>query len=188
MKFFDRLLQKWRINKVVKYIPDNAHVLDVGCFNGELFGKIISRLGSGVGIDPLFDVSLNVFSSDKVLYIKGYFPHDLPEKSESFDVITALAVFEHIPDASAQEFIASCYDALKKDGRLIMTVPSPSVDKLLGVLQRLHIVDGMSAEEHHKLPTGDISQLFAHNGFALSKHKPFQFGLNNLFVFEKMKG
>ncbi|MFP6583487.1 MAG: methyltransferase domain-containing protein [Candidatus Hydrogenedentota bacterium] len=124
---------------------DDAHVLDIGCHQGELFEQI-PAITSGVGLDPLFEGSE---SSSQFQFEKGIFPDDMPVKSERFDAIVALAVFEHVPPTDKEAFADACIRFLEPGGRIIVTVPSQRVDTILAILRFLRLVDGMSLEEHH---------------------------------------
>jgi len=50
----------------------------------------------------------------------------------------------------------------------------------------LHIVDGMSLEEHHGFLPDELPDIFIPAGFSLRIKRKFQFGLNNLYVFERL--
>lgn len=181
MKPVDRLLQRWRIAKVRPYIPCGARVLDIGCADGALFEQLGPYIGGGIGIDPDLEHAV-----DKSCYslISGWFPDDLPD-ARPFDVITMLAVVEHLlPDYLAR-LVQDCARFLKPEGRLVVTVPSLATDKILDLLKFLHIIDGMSLEEHHGFDPSEVSSIFSVSGLGLIKRKKFQLGLNNLFVFEK---
>jgi cyclopropane fatty-acyl-phospholipid synthase-like methyltransferase len=185
MKLIDRILQKWRMSKALKNIPPGSRLLDIGCYKGELFEYTGNRISSGLGIDPLLiDFSDKMFFENIVL-VKGFFPKDIPPETEKFDVITALAVFEHIPAEILHDFVAECYTWLNYTGRVILTVPSPFVDNILSVLIKLRLIDGMCIEEHYGLSLDNIFRLFGQNDFILLKYSTFQLGLNNLFVFQK---
>jgi 2-polyprenyl-3-methyl-5-hydroxy-6-metoxy-1,4-benzoquinol methylase len=184
MKLIDRILQKWRISKALRHVPTGSRVLDIGCFEGELFIHADNRLRGGLGMDPKLADSSNKNPRENVTLINGFFPKDIPLGTENFDVITALAVFEHIPEEELQNFVAACHAKLNTGGRVILTVPSPFVDTILDVLLKLRLIDGMSVEEHHGLSVKGIPDLFT-GGFTLLKRTTFQLGLNNLFVFLK---
>lgn len=185
MKLIDRILQKWRISKALQNISAGSRLLDIGCYEGEIFIYAGKHLRGGLGIDPVLTDSSNKTPCENVTLIKGFFPKDIPPGTEKFDVITALAVFEHIPSGILQDFVAACYNWLNYDGQMVLTVPSPFVDNILFVLSKLRLIDGMSLEEHHELPVEGISNLFKDNSFTLLRYSTFQLGLNNLFVFQK---
>jgi len=181
MNAVDRLLQRWRIRKAKPYLAAGARVLDIGCAaDGALFRQI-KRLGPGVGIDP--DLSGDSRVGDSVL-LKGRFPDALPNESP-FDAITLLAVLEHVPQKEQAALAANCAKFLKPGGYLVVTVPSPAVDRIAAVLRFLRIIHGMSLEEHVGFDVAGTEPIFRKAGLTLVKRKKFQLGLNNLFVFRK---
>lgn len=182
MKFLDRFLRDWRVNKCLPYVNVNDSVLDIGCFDGSLFERLKNKpISKSIGIDPL--LTERIETKDYTL-IPGIFPKDVPE-NQSFDSIVMLAVLEHIPTLQQHSLSDDCLKLLNSNGRVIITVPSPFVDKILWVLSKLHLIDGMSLEEHYGFKVNQVSKIFDSNNFRLLKHKKFQLGLNNLFVFEK---
>lgn len=52
-------------------------------------------------------------------------------------------------------------------------------------MKAVRLSDGMSLEQHYGYDIAQTPDLFCAAGFALLKASKFQFGLNNLFVFEK---
>ena len=181
MKPVDRMLQRWRIAQARPYIASGARVLDIGCADGVLFDRLKSRIGEGIGIDPDLDHSVDM---GHYRLIAGWFPQDLPD-ARPFDVITMLAVLEHLPPDHLTRLAQDCAQFLKPGGYLVVTVPSPAVDRILDLLKLVSIIDGMSLEEHHGFDPGKTISIFSVGGLALVKAKKFQIGLNNLFVFSK---
>ncbi len=53
------------------------------------------------------------------------------------------------------------------------------------LLKRLRLIDGMSLEEHHGYDVGETTAIFGEPDFRLVRHRKFQLGLNNLFIFER---
>lgn len=94
-----------------------------------------------------------------------------------------LAVLEHIPPTPQRELAASCLRLLQPRGRVVCTVPSPQVDSLIHLGQRLRLLDGIAEHEHYGFAPGDTVELFTRSGFRLLRHRRFQLGLNHLFVF-----
>jgi SAM-dependent methyltransferase len=159
-------------------------VLDVGCFDSSLFRRLGSRLGEGVGIDPLVQQRT---VGERFCIEPGEFP-DAVSNESAFDVITMLAVLEHVPDGEIDRWTRSCLQLLRPGGRVVATVPSPAVDRILGVLFRLHLTDGMGEgvlEQHHGASPVALVEAFVDAGFRLEKRARFELGLNNLFVFGK---
>jgi SAM-dependent methyltransferase len=181
MKRVDRLLQQWRIAVAGRHIPAGSRVLDIGCFDGALFHRLGQQISTGVGIDPALSQPID---DDRFQFISGRFPGDLPE-TEPFDVATMLAVLEHFPAEDLGPLVLACADRIKPRGHLIITVPAPIVDPLLGCLQSLRVIDGMCVEEHRGFNPSTTPTLFGGKNFSLHRAKRFQLGLNHLFVFER---
>ncbi|MEH6538119.1 MAG: methyltransferase domain-containing protein [Psychroserpens sp.] len=184
MKFLDRVLRDWRIREGSCYIRPDDKVLDFGCFDGYLFKTLEDKpIQPSIGIDPLLKETIY---NGKHKLISGKFPESLSE-NETFDCIVMLAVLEHIPRVQQKKFSQEFFKHLNPNGRIIITVPSPFVDHILTVLTKLGLIEGMSVDEHYGFETKEVFTLFEAQNFRLLKHKKFQLGLNNLFVFEKLK-
>src|SRR2546421_4606329 len=180
MTKIDRLLQRWRFRKAARFIPKGARVLDVGSDDGAMFEYLGDRIASGLGIDHGVE---SVPSRGRWRVIAGTFPDDVPD--ERFDVITALAVLEHIPDDVLASFRDACIARLEPGGRFIATVPSPAVDRILHVLERLKLIHGMALHEHHGFEATSTPSVFSAPELRLKRARRFQLGLNHLFVFER---
>ena len=181
MKAFDRILQRWRLARARPWIPGRARVLDVGCADGTLFDDLAALELTGVGLDPRL---AGMIDRPGLQLRPGKLPADFAGE-EPFDVVTLLAVLEHIPEDDQPQVAVSCYRALKPGGRVVLTVPSPRVDAIEHVLLRLRLIDGMALEEHYGFDVRKVRPCFEKAGFRLLAHRRFQLGLNNLFVFEK---
>lgn len=181
MTLLDRLLQRWRFSKVDPYIRNGARVLDVGCLQGDLFRHFEDRIAYGVGIDPLIAQPVE---GRTWRLVRGLFPDDLPD-DRPFDVIAMLALLEHIPRGKQQRLVAECVRRLRPGGHLVITVPSPLVDRILAVLVRTRLADGMSLEEHYGFRPEETPSIFAGRDLELVDSRRFQLGLNNLFVFRR---
>ena len=182
MKAIDKYLQNVRIDKAKKFIRKNDTVLDIGTADGIIFEKLRGLIKSGVGIDPLLPA---LIKTDLYTLLPGRFPDDCPA-GETYDSITMLAVLEHISPELHLNLAMNCFDFLNRNGRLIITVPSPQVDQILNILKRLKLIDGMSLEEHYGFIPSHTTQIFPGKYFRLLLNQYFQFRLNNLFVFEKI--
>jgi len=182
MKFLDKFLRNWRVKMCIPYINTQDRVLDIGCLDGYLFQTLkVKSIQKSIGLDPLLQ---SVVRHENYVLIPGKFPEALLA-TDHFNCITMLAVLEHIPRQEQQKLNDECYTYLEPSGRVIITVPSPFVDHILWWLSKFRLIDGMSVEEHYGFKVKEVPQLFNSNQFKLIKHKKFQLGLNNLFVFEK---
>ena len=184
MKLGDKVLRYWRTRVAMQYMPKNiSNILDIGCDEGYLLNKISNAFTYKVEIDPR--LSKNKAVNGAKIY-KAAFPRDMHVLNDSkpYDVIFALAVIEHF---STDDLVASLEiipSLLTTKGRLIITVPHPMVDRILELLIFLRLIDGQVTDEHHGFHPKDIVNYFGRT-LRLIKHKRFQFGMNNVFVFER---
>lgn len=181
MKPLDRLFQWLRMRQVLPYIRTGARVLDIGSSDGAFLEYLGSRIQDSVGID--IDVT-TPGARGAYRLIGGRFPDDLPQGCGPFDVITMLAVLEHIPPAAQPALAQRCAALLAPGGSLVVTVPSPAVDRILHALQRIpFLCHGMHLHEHYGFDVRQTPAIFS--ALRLVKAKQFELGLNNLFVFQK---
>ena len=179
MTIIDRMLQRWRIRMACKHLAEGDRVLDIGCADGALF-RHCPPLGEGsVGLDHDLEEQITVKGH---LCMLGNFPDDVSDDAV-FDAICLLAVVEHIPGSEWDGFRQAVCRCLPIGGRVVITVPSPLVDPILAVLQKMRLIDGMALEEHHGFEVKDVDRLFPSPQFRVVVRRKFQLGLNNLFVF-----
>jgi SAM-dependent methyltransferase len=181
LKPLDRFLQRWRLRRARPFVPAGSRVFDVGCADGELFTAWRGHIAGGMGVDPNLNQEV---VGDGFRLLPGRFPAEVPQ-GEQFDVITMLAVLEHLSEAETAALPGACAALLTPSGRVVITVPSPRVDDILAVLLRLRLVAGQSLHEHHGFDPHDALTVFKPPVFGLVARRTFQLGLNNLFVFEK---
>ncbi len=180
MRFLDRVLQRWRIVRASPWLAPGAEVLDVGCADGALFRQL-RRLGPGIGVEPTLPAPRVVGRSE---LRPGLVPDAVPP-GRTFDAVTLLAVLEHVPTAAQRALADACAALVRPGGVAVVTVPAPAVDRVLAVLHRLRLVDGMSLDEHFGFEPDDVPRVFAAPEWRLVRHQRFQLGLNNLFVFRR---
>jgi 2-polyprenyl-3-methyl-5-hydroxy-6-metoxy-1,4-benzoquinol methylase len=182
MKKLDVYLQDVRIKKAGKFIRKGDSVLDIGTHDGVIFRKLNKLITTGTGIDPALS---QITKQDNYTLYPGYFPKACPP-GITYDVITMLAVLEHLPAKEQLQLGSDCAQYLNKNGRVIITVPSPQVDRILEIFIKLRIIDGMDTDQHYGFEPENTLRIFDSRDFKLLYKERFQFGLNNLFVFEKI--
>lgn len=185
MKSLDKFIRYWRVKVALKNRPEiMENVFDIGCDDGYLLHKLSPITKRQDGVDPR--LSANSISSKSEIK-KGFFPSVIEDyqMQGTYDAIFALAVFEHFSEKDIQQSAFVISRMLSPKGRLIITVPHPFVDKILDVLIFLHLIEGQALEEHHGFyPEALLGYFF--DSLRLVKRERFQFGLNNVFVFERL--
>ena len=158
--FFEDLLEHHRdknyrqeIFIIKKHIP-TGKLLDVGCNAGRFLSLAIHSGYEGFGIEP--SESLAKLGKDKLaLNIENCTLNRTKHKNKSFDVITAIDVFEHI--TNPLNFLRDCRNLLKDNGKLIIKIPNGNYSlfklklaKLLNKnIENLDIFDSYEHAVHH---------------------------------------
>lgn len=101
---------------------EGLSVLDVGC-GGGLLSEPLARLGASVtGLDPaptnIAVARLHAERAGLAIDYRGEAVEAVRDRGERFDVVLAMEVVEHVPDATA--FVAACGGAVKPGGLLVM--------------------------------------------------------------------
>ena len=114
-----------RFSNIVEFIPPNAKVLDVGCLNGNLYNFIKEKrrnINSFTGIDlseKLIELAATRFP-EQVWKVTDC--HSLPFEDNSFDVVTALEIIEHIEEP--KKLIQEMMRVTRPNGSVIITTPN----------------------------------------------------------------
>jgi ubiquinone/menaquinone biosynthesis C-methylase UbiE len=180
MRAFDYFLRDWRYRIAAPYVQQGSSVLDIGGYDGSFLRLVGDRIARGVCIDPLAEER----SSGRISFVRMRLADVLPFPDSSFDVVTMLAVFEHL-GARRDAIVAEAARVLMQGGLAVLTIPAPAVDSILRVLEAVRIVDADTLDEHQHAVTAETIELFARCGLVLKRRAKFQLGLNNLFIFEK---
>ncbi len=106
-------------NKQSKTQNLKAKILDVGCGTGANL-EMLKNFGEAEGVDVSSDAL--EFCRAKGLKVHKGLVEELPFEDESFDVVTALDVVEHLDDDVAG--LKEMFRVLKKGGKTLIFVPA----------------------------------------------------------------
>jgi len=180
----DKLFRFFRFRKIRKYIPGDAVVCDLGCGRTAVFLKSISDIiKKGIGLDE----EAVEYQDDKLEIKKYQISGSLPLTDESCDILTLVAVLEHL--SNPQAVLRECCRVLKKGGKLILTTPSPLAKPILEFLAfKLKLIDAGEIRDHKNyFRPEDLRKLLVSSGFEENgiKISHFELFLNSLAVAQK---
>lgn len=183
-KKLDKFFSWWRIQKVIKHIPENSVLLDIGCGPDFHFLKSVKqKIKGGIGIDK----KAKAYKDSKLEIKKFEISKTLPFANQSLDTITILAVLEHLQ--LPENILRQCFLALRTKGKLILTTPSPRAKTFLEFSAfRIKIIDPEQIKNHKNyFSSKDIQRMLISAGFERKKIKirSFELGVNNLAIAEK---
>ncbi len=169
-------LAKQRANIANKLI-DNSYragkILDIGCGSYPYF--LNNTLFSfKFGLDKLTDEHHNKNRYSNINFINHDLEHNnqLTLESNNFDVVTMLAVFEHIEPAKIVSLLNEINRVLKVGGVFIITTPNILADKLLRIMAKLRLVSPVEIEEHKDAYNfSKITYLFEKSNFNVNNLK-----------------
>lgn len=142
-------LAKKRAEKANSLIPKEfrkGRILDIGCGTYPYF-LISTDFKEKYGVDPSVNLSSIKDTNIKLLKL-NMAKKKFPFNSNYFDIVTMLAVFEHIERNELRFLLDEIFRVLKKDGLLILTTPSPWSDRVLNIMARIRLISKEEMEEH----------------------------------------
>lgn len=150
----ENILSKKRANLAISKIPVEYYsgkILDIGC---GLYPYFLSKINFNekYGLDKNIE-NIKIVENIKIIEMDLYNIKKIPFGNNTFDVITALAVFEHVERHIAVIICTEIYRILKKNGLFIITTPARWTDYLLKVIAKFNIVSLEEINEHKDLYT-----------------------------------
>lgn len=166
------ILAKERCRLANRLIPTekrSGQLLDIGCGSHPFFltnTEFKEKFGLDKMVRPEQKVALKERHGISLVNYDVEQAREIPFESNSFDVVTMLAVFEHIEPELLPELLSEIHRVLKPGGMYLLTTPAVWTDGLLRVLARLRLVSPVEIEEHKDAYTHPrIGDLLARGGF-----------------------
>jgi 2-polyprenyl-3-methyl-5-hydroxy-6-metoxy-1,4-benzoquinol methylase len=178
----ESFLRTQRLNRVLPHIKSyqNCELLDIGCgWDARLLKEVEPYIHHGFGIDYK---APNILT-EKIQTISATLEDSLPFEDASFDLITLLAVLEHLD--RPLPILRECARLLRPGGAILLTVPSRSAKPVLEFLAfRLGIVNADEIRDHKRyFNRADLFELLGKvDSLSIKSHQYFQFGFNNQVV------
>jgi demethylmenaquinone methyltransferase/2-methoxy-6-polyprenyl-1,4-benzoquinol methylase len=175
--------QRYKIaKKQIKLVHQRERILDIGCGSYPFFLTTVD-FSERYGMDRMVQTNKNVYKEVHGITLINYdFENEqkLPFQNDFFDVISALAVFEHIEPGSLVKIHREIHRILKPGGVYIMTTPAFWTDRLLRFLAKIHLISDVEIKDHkgsynHLM----ISSILQEAHFEKNK---LQFGYFELFM------
>lgn len=152
-----------------------GRVLDIGCGAN----NFVRSYGNGVGVDVADWKGCDVVIEDAA---------KLPFKKGSFDTVSYLACLNHIPNRD--DSVKDAARVLKKDGRIIVTMITPTMGKFIHWWRFRNDPDHQERHIDHDhelmgMSEAHIRSILEAAGFSKIRRKRFVFGLNNIYIAER---
>ncbi len=165
-------LSKLRYRKADSLIPEsyrNGRILDIGCGYNPV-GLMNIRFAQKWGIDKLVDSEKSKYFEEhhniRLKQVDLEKDEALPFEDNFFDVVTMLAVIEHISPERIPWILGEIRRILKPSGILILTTPSPYAELPLNILSRIGLVSKEEIDEHKDLLSiQKVEKLLRESGF-----------------------
>ncbi len=175
-------LEQQRINKIIKHVPPLTRILDVGCGRARLLDYLLPP-GSYDGIDLLGDViSENLIRFPQHHFYQADIERDAFPVSGSFDVITMLAIIEHLKDPAGT--FRKIAPLLSENGILLLTTPHPISEWPHRIGASLGLFSLDAAREHNLFfDRRALRDLASSAKLVMVEYERFQCGLNQMAIF-----
>jgi ubiquinone/menaquinone biosynthesis C-methylase UbiE len=137
-------------NRLFNFVPFKGRILDLGCGTYPLL-LINTNFHEKFGINKvvkeeyreqasMLNISLLEFDIEQA--------DKMPFKDNYFDVVSMLAVFEHLEPSRLEHILKEINRILKPGGMYVMTTPAVWTDIVLRSMARLRLVSPEEIEEH----------------------------------------
>jgi 2-polyprenyl-3-methyl-5-hydroxy-6-metoxy-1,4-benzoquinol methylase len=167
-------LAKKRTRMANKLIPSNlreGRILDIGCGTVPYF-LLNTIFAEKCGLDKIVQTeSHRQIQDEHGIHLIDFDLEkntELPFDSQYFDVVTMLAVIEHIQTSQLPTLIAEIWRVLKTGGMYAITTPAPWTDMILKIMAHTRLVSPEEIRDHKAAyDRKAIGSILAKNEFAV---------------------
>ena len=184
------LLARLRCRQANRLISPELRVgrlLDIGCGSYPLTLKK-TKFRERFGLDrEVQDAQIEELRAEGIELARHDIELDesLPFEDESLDVITILAVVEHLDRPVLARLCQEAHRVLKPGGQMIATTPASWTGPILTLLAKVGLLSKEEIEEHRDLLTRkEMEEILRSSGFPKVKSGLFELGLNTWFLAE----
>lgn len=164
-------LARQRTSVANRLIPPQSRMgrlLDIGCGCYPLF-LLHTDFAERYGLDKMAGTACPPGAASQDVHLLNYDlerADALPFGDAFFDVVTMLAVFEHIELARLPTVVSDIRRILKPGGLFIMTTPAAWMDRMLRCMASVRLVSPVEIKEHKAAYThGRIAAVLRKGGF-----------------------
>ena len=145
-----------------------GRLLDIGCGQTPMF-LLQTIFGERIGIDQHVSAEARELAARRGITLIEQdmeVQRRLPFNDASVDVVTMLAVFEHVKPDDLTLLIREIHRILKPGGTYIVTTPARWTDPILAVMSFLRLVSADEIDEHEEMHTrASLKETIAKGGF-----------------------
>ena len=144
-----------------------GRILDIGCGSFPLF-LVSTDFADKYGLDRVAVSMSDDVKSQNITLIEHDLAsgRELPFSTDFFDVVTMLAVFEHLEPHLIESLVREVRRVLRPGGVYVMTTPSYWTEGLLSFLAKLGMISHEELDEHKRnYRHSEIRSIFVKAGF-----------------------
>jgi len=157
-------------------------ILDIGTADGLMLSNLKDTFPNATCVGIEYARDLIAYSENKTIHLIQGDAVVLPIKDNSFDVVIATAIIEHVSEPI--QLIREAFRVLRKNGIFIVTTPHPFWERIATCIGHL------KKEEHHELITlSKLISLFNTAGLEIANAEQFMIspiGMPFELTFEKI--
>lgn len=133
----------------IKLAGKQGRILDIGC-GAYPFFLVNVDFAEKYGLDKIAQIDFDGQKEQEITLISFEIEKEerIPFENDYFDVVSMLAVFEHLEPERLVKIHKEIYRILKPGGMYIMTTPAFWTDRLLRFLAKIRLISEVEIKEH----------------------------------------